>query len=248
MIKCLLIVGARPQFIKAAPIIYELEGRYPYRLLHTGQHYDDNMSAIFFNELGIPAPDVNLGIHSSMRGALISAMLAGIDAVPSDESLLTASWKMLADAAGRASRESLKDEYLALFVGLGRGEVLPYGSWYLTGFLMEQPLARLRSDLGELGIERQEGVKEPEDHAAALCDVMALLITGDEPVTVAQQQFFARHMEPWMGRFFRDLQQAPSARFYRAVGQLGEQFMDVETRAFGMQIPAAGKRSPGADA
>ena len=179
----------------------------------------------------------------------VLAMLAGIDAVPSDESLLTASWKMLADAAGRATRESLKDEYLALFVGLGRGEVLPYGSWYLTGFLMEQPLARLRSDLGELGIERQEGVREPEDHAAALCDVMVLLISGDDPAPVAlQQQFFARHMEPWMGRFFRDLQQAPSARFYRAVGQLGEQFMDVEVRAFGMQIPAAGTRAPGTDA
>ena len=68
MIKFLLIVGARPQSIKAAPMIYELEGRYPYRLLHTGQHYDDNMSAIFFNELGIPAPDVNLGIIHA-RGA-----------------------------------------------------------------------------------------------------------------------------------------------------------------------------------
>ena len=85
MIKFLLIVGARPQFIKAAPIIYELEGRYPYRLLHTGQHYDDNMSAIFFNELGIPAPDVNLGIHSRTRGAQISAMLAGIEAYVTQE-------------------------------------------------------------------------------------------------------------------------------------------------------------------
>ena len=85
MIKFLLIVGARPQFIKAAPIIYELEGRYPYRLLHTGQHYDDNMSAIFFNELGIPAPDVNLGIHSRTRGAQISAMLAGIEAYLTQE-------------------------------------------------------------------------------------------------------------------------------------------------------------------
>lgn len=179
----------------------------------------------------------------------VLAMLAGIDAVPNDESLLTASWQMLADAAGRATPESLKHEYLALFVGLGRGEIVPYGSWYLTGFLMEQPLARLRGDLGELGIERQEGVKEPEDHAAALCDVMALLISGDDPAPVAlQQQFFARHMEPWMGRFFRDLQQASSARFYRAVGQLGEQFMDVETRAFGMQIPAAGTQAPVADA
>lgn len=176
-------------------------------------------------------------------------MLAGIDAVPSDESLLTAAWTMLADAAARSSAESLKQEYLALFVGLGRGEVVPYGSWYLTGFLMEQPLARLRGDLHRLGIERQQGVREPEDHAAALCDVMALLITADDPAPVAvQQQFFATHIEPWMGRLFRDLQQAPSAHFYRAVGQLGEQFLDVESRAFGMSIPAAGTPAPGSDA
>ena len=175
--------------------------------------------------------------------------LASIDPVPSDQSLLTAAWRMLAEAAVRSSPESLQDEYLALFVGLGRGEVVPYGSWYLTGFLMEQPLARLRGDLQELGIERQEGVREPEDHAAALCDVMALLISGNEPAPVAlQSQFFARHMEPWMDRFFRDLQQAPSARFYRAVGQLGEQFLDVETQAFGMSIPASGASVPGTDA
>jgi UDP-GlcNAc3NAcA epimerase len=80
MIKFLLIVGARPQFIKAASVIYELRGRYPYQLLHTGQHYDDNMSAIFFNELGIPEPDVNLGIHSTSPGAQIGAMMAGIEA------------------------------------------------------------------------------------------------------------------------------------------------------------------------
>jgi TorA maturation chaperone TorD len=175
--------------------------------------------------------------------------LAGIAPAPARQDLLTAAWQMLADAAGRSSPESLRDEYLALFVGLGRGEVLPYGSWYLTGFLMEQPLARLRGDLRELGIERQDSVREPEDHAAALCDVMALLISGEEPAPVAlQSQFFARHMEPWMNRFFRDLQQAPSARFYRAVGQLGEQFMEVETRAFGMSVPAAGASAPGADA
>jgi TorA maturation chaperone TorD len=156
---------------------------------------------------------------------------------------------MLAAAAARSSPESLRDEYLALFIGLGRGEVVPYGSWYLTGFLMEQPLARLRGDLRELGIVRQDDVREPEDHAAALCDAMALMISGGEPAPVAlQSRFFAHHMEPWMGRFFRDLQQAPSARFYRAVGQLGEQFMEVETRAFGMTIPAAGAVAPGADA
>ena len=175
--------------------------------------------------------------------------LAGVSPAPSDQSLLTAAWQMLAEAAARSTPGALEDEYLALFIGLGRGEVVPYGSWYMTGFLMEQPLARLRSDLSELGIERQEGVREPEDHAAALCDAMALLISGDEPAPVAlQSRFFARHMEPWMGKFFRDLQQAPSARFYRALGQLGEQFMDVETRAFGMSIPAAGASVPAGDA
>jgi TorA maturation chaperone TorD len=163
------------------------------------------------------------------------------------DTLLNAALGMLAVAAGRSSVEALRDEYQVLFIGLGRGEVVPYGSWYLTGFLMEQPLAALRNDLRRLGIERRDDVHEPEDHAAALCDAMSLLIDSDEPAAVSvQRQFFAQHLEPWLGRFFRDLQQAPSAHFYRAVGQLGEQFIDVETQAFGMSIPAAETVTPGA--
>lgn len=185
---------------------------------------------------------------SAPPDAAVLESLAAIEPAPEGESLLTASWQMLGDAATRATPELLRDEHTTLFIGLGRGEVVPYASWYLTGFLMEQPLARLRGDLRELGIERHDGVREPEDHAAALCDAMALLISGDEPAPLAlQSQFFARHIEPWMGRFFRDLQQAASARFYRAVGQLGEQFIEVETRAFGMTIPAAGATVPGMD-
>jgi TorA maturation chaperone TorD len=186
---------------------------------------------------------------SAPPDAAVLESLAAIAPAPEGDSLLTASWQMLGEAATRATPESLRDEHTTLFIGLGRGEVVPYASWYLTGFLMEQPLARLRGDLRELGIERHEGVREPEDHAAALCDAMALLISGDDPAPVAvQSQFFSRHIEPWMGRFFRDLQQAASARFYRAVGQLGEQFIEVETRAFGMSMPAAGSSTPGMDA
>ncbi len=171
----------------------------------------------------------------------ILATLAAIAPAPAERDLLTAAWTMLGEAAGRATPQQLSAEYQAVFIGLGRGEVVPYGSWYLTGFLMEQPLARLRSDLAALGIERQAGVREPEDHAGALCDSMALMIGGDDPAPLeAQARFFATHMDPWMGRFFRDLQQAASARFYRAVGQVGEQFMEVENRAFGIAIPAAG--------
>lgn len=172
-------------------------------------------------------------------------MLRGIAPDPGDTSLLAASWQLLAVAAGRANPPELREEYDALFIGVGRGEIVPYGSWYLTGFLMEQPLAALRGDLRALGIERQAGVCEPEDHAAALCDTMALLITGDTPATLEQQhRFYARHLEPWLPRFFRDLQQAASARFYRAVGQLGEQFIGVESQAFRVTIPAAGAATP----
>lgn len=172
-------------------------------------------------------------------------VLRGISPDPDDESLLAASWQMLAVAAARADLEQLRHEYDTLFIGLGRGEVVPYGSWYLTGFLMEQPLAQLRGDLRELGIERQSGVHEPEDHAAALCDTMALLITGEEPVPLERQfEFFTRHLETWLPRFFRDLQKAGSARFYRAVGQLGEQFIGVESQAFRVATPAAGGPTP----
>jgi TorA maturation chaperone TorD len=172
-------------------------------------------------------------------------VLRSIFPEPDDDSLLAASWQMLAVAAARADLEQLRQEYDALFIGLGRGEVVPYGSWYLTGFLMELPLAQLRSDLRQLGIERQPGVHEPEDHAAALCDTMALLITGNEPVALERQfDFYTRHLETWLPRFFRDLQQAGSARFYRAVGQLGEQFIGVESQAFRVATPAAGGATP----
>ena len=105
---------------------------------------------------------------------------------------------------------------------------------------MEQPLARLRGDLKDLQIERQPGVREPEDHAAALCDTMALLISDENAITLTRQHdFYANHIEPWMGKFFTDLQQAKSARFYRAVGMLGEKFLAVESQAYRLTIPSA---------
>jgi len=168
------------------------------------------------------------------------AALCEIEPGADDSSVLAASWEMLRVAALRAMPEALQDEYQALFIGLGRGEVVPYGSWYLTCFLMEQPLAQLRADLNNLQIKRRPGVHEPEDHAAALLDVMALMISADDPQPLARQRaFFERHIEPWMAKFFADLQQADSARFYRAVGQLGEQFLGVEAQAFRMSIPSA---------
>jgi len=144
---------------------------------------------------------------------------------------LGGAWDLLAQAARRADPATLEDEYLNLFIGVGRGELVPYGSWYMTGFLMERPLAVLRQDLAALGLERREGVCEPEDHVAALCDGMRLLI---EQGAADEGAFFNRHLAPWAMKFARDLQQAPSASFYRAVGHLAEQFLDFERQYLAM--------------
>jgi TorA maturation chaperone TorD len=176
---------------------------------------------------------------------ILDLLAAADGAALAGDNLLGAAWDMLAKAAARTSPAEIEDEYQDLFIGVGRGELMPYGSWYLTGFLMEQPLAKLRGELTELGFARREGVCEPEDHAAALCDVMAMISAGDDPAPIeAQSGFFSRHIAPWMGRFFRDMQQAPSARFYRAVGQLGEQYVALEGQHLNapVKISASGNR------
>lgn len=142
------------------------------------------------------------------------------------------SWQHLKRAAEQARADDLDDEFHALFIGVGRGELLPYGSWYRTGYLLDRPLAQLRGDLQRLGIERQAGIREPEDHAAALCETMALLIRSATPLA-QQLRFYSLHLDPWLRRFFLDLDTAPSARFYKAVGQLGAAFMALEQRYLG---------------
>ena len=153
--------------------------------------------------------------------------------LPSDSSPLGVIHAALAEAAGRTSVERVEREYFDLFIGLGRGEFLPYGSYYLSGFLHERPLARLRAHLARLGIERAEGQVEPEDHAAILCEVMARLANGELPApSGADREVFEQHLSPWIGRFFADLERAEAADFYRPVGALGRVFMEIETAAF----------------
>jgi len=139
----------------------------------------------------------------------------------------------LASAAAAIDDRTVSREFFDLFIGLGRGELLPYASYYLTGFLHERPLARVREDLRSLGIERAGSSREPEDHAAVLLEVMAGLARGDFEAEFAEQaRFFERHLKPWAARMFADLEMSPSARFYRAVGRAGRVFMELESEAF----------------
>ncbi len=143
----------------------------------------------------------------------------------------------LAAAAREASVKSVSREYHDLFIGIGRGELVPFASYYLTGFLNEKPLAKLRADLRALGIERDPAVKEPEDHMAMLLEIMAGLITGrfgEEDSLAAQRRFFEDHIAPWARHFFRDLETASSSRFYAPVGRMGRLLIEVEEAAFAM--------------
>jgi TorA maturation chaperone TorD len=165
----------------------------------------------------------------------VLAQVAGFAKVQPTQNEMALSMSMLGLAASTSRAEAVDDEFHALFIGIGRGELLPYGSWYLTGFLMERPLGRLRDDLVALGFQRQEGVTEPEDHVAALCEVMAILIDEGSAIET-QSHFFERHIADWMERFFSDLSEAGSAVFYRAVGRFGSAFIALEKRYLSMPV------------
>jgi len=162
-----------------------------------------------------------------------AAMLKRLASIEGDETPLGFAHQVLAKAAAVTDAAAAAHEYFELFIGVGRGELLPYGSYYQTGFLHERPLARLRADLAELAVERVDGLCEPEDHAGILCEIMAGLIAGEFAVPVERQQyFFDRHLAPWIRRFFADLEAAKAADFYRPVGVIGRVFIEIETQAF----------------
>lgn len=154
-----------------------------------------------------------------------------------DGSELGKAVKAFAHIAARTAPEQAGEEYHDLFIGIGRGELLPYGSYYLSGFLHEKPLAKLRNDMAALGIARSDDVKEPEDHAAAVMDMMAGLIEGEfgESASLdAQKKFFEAHISSWMSYFFADLESAKSSVLYAALGTVGRCFMEIEETAFSM--------------
>lgn len=164
-----------------------------------------------------------------------AALLKRLATLRGDPTPLGVAHVALADAAGKADATKVAREYFDLFIGIGRGELVPYGSYYLTGFLHERPLARLRDDLATFGIARAEDQYEPEDQVAILCEIMAGIVSGKFDVPPgADQQLFEKHLKPWIGRFFSDLERADSADFYRCVGTVGRVFMDIESEAFAL--------------
>ena len=157
----------------------------------------------------------------------------------SDDSPIGKSIKTLSKLASSLDLPTIRDEYVKIFVGVGRGEILPFASYYLTGFLKDKPLAKLRSDMKEIGIELAENVKEPEDHIASLFDMMSGLILGkfNKKFSIGEQKnFFNKHLAPWVDLLMRDIEGSKIAVFYSPIGTIGREFMEIERSSFSMDV------------
>lgn len=163
------------------------------------------------------------------------ALIDRIAGLSGDETDLGRAVRALARVAKATTESAAEIEFNRLFIGVARGELLPYASYYMTGFLNEKPLAMLRNDMSRLSIERAPNVFEPEDNIASLCEMMAGLILGrfgDPAPLSTQKDFFSAHISPWAGHFFADLEAAKGSVFYAPVGAVGRAFMMIEREAF----------------
>lgn len=189
-------------------------------------HEEDLLRARFYGLLA--------NLLSSPPGA---EMLGGLGRLEGDDTEMGRVLGELGKAAAAATVDDVEQEFNELFIGLSEGELTPYASYYLTGFLYEKPLADLRADMETLGLRSAEDVSEPEDHIASLFEIMHWLITGslDTPADLKTQKvFFDTHVGSWASRFFEDLETADKAVFYRPIGAIGRTFIAVEREAFSM--------------
>lgn len=168
---------------------------------------------------------------------LISELRLAVTEAPAPGAFLEEPWRALVGQARGMTDVAIQDEYDALFGGVGKPEIYLYASHFLSGFLNEKPLARLRTELAQLGPARGDAMLDTEDHIAYLCEVMRYLIAGDD-VAVAnltrQRAFFTTYLQPWVLSLCDDLQQHPKAKFYAALAELTRAFVAVETQGFDM--------------
>lgn len=171
-------------------------------------------------------------LASGLEGPVDHGWLNAVAGLPRLEGDIGACLADLSRSASQVDPLALRRDYHDLFIGVGRGELVPYASYYLTGFLNEKPLALLRQDMRRLGIERDPDVHEPEDHIAALCAVMAGLIDGSFGVDQdAESSFFRTHLATWAPYFFKDLATTAIGDLYPALGRLGQAFIALEIEA-----------------
>jgi TorA maturation chaperone TorD len=168
---------------------------------------------------------------------LLDALRVAVTEAPVAGGFLEEPWRQVVGAARETSAEAVAEEYSTLFGGVGKPEIYLFASHYLSGFLNDKALARLRSDLAALGLARDESMPETEDHIAYLCEVMRYLIAGDDVAVsnlTRQREFFATHLQPWVNDLCDALDAHPRANFYRTLSGFVRAFAGVEAQAFDM--------------
>ena len=167
----------------------------------------------------------------------MAALRVAVTEAPAQGAFLEEPWRQVVGAARECTDRQVAEEYDALFGGVGKPEVYLFGSHYMSGFLNEKPLARLRETLAALGLGRDEAMPETEDHVAYVCEVMRYLIAGDD-VSVSnlarQRDFFAAHVQPWIGALCDAINAHPKARFYARLADFTRAFANVEAQGFDM--------------
>jgi TorA maturation chaperone TorD len=168
---------------------------------------------------------------------LLAQLRVAVTEAPAAGGFLEEPWRGLVAASREIPGDAVRAEYISLFGGVGKPEVYLFGSHYMSGFLNEKPLARLRTDLAKLGLERDETMPETEDHFACVCEVMRYLIAGDD-VAVAnlthQRSFFVDHVQPWATQMCEAITAHPRARFHAALAAFTQAFLSVEAQGFDM--------------
>jgi TorA maturation chaperone TorD len=175
--------------------------------------------------------------YAAPPAELLSALRVAVTEAPAPGAFLEEPWRELVGAARAMDDDEIVREYEALFGGVGKPDVYLFGSHYLSGYLNEKPLARLRDTLAELGLARDEAMPDTEDHIAYVCEVMRYLIAGDD-VAVAnltrQSTFFAEHVQPWANELCDAIAAHPRARFYAVLANFTRAFLNVEAQGFDM--------------
>jgi TorA maturation chaperone TorD len=162
------------------------------------------------------------------------AALGSADELEAEDEALAGRWRELCEAAAAAELETLRDEYETTFVGTGKAPITLYASAYSMRYTNETPLARLRGDLAELGLARRSDAGEPEDHIAALCDVMRHLIAEQQSDLTTQKRFFQRWIQPSVDPLCAAIESSGLGAFHKSAGRLAKSFFSLEQSGFEM--------------
>ena len=178
---------------------------------------------------------LSLLFYAAPTDELLAQLQVAVTEAPDAGAFLEEPWRELVACARSMTQAQIAAEYSQLFGGVGKPEVYLFGSHYLSGFLNEKPLVKLRDDLAALGLARSQDMFETEDHAAYVLEVMRYLIAGDDVAVSnlsSQMAFFNQHVQPWLSRMCQTLLAHPKAVFYARLAHFTEGFLSVEAQGF----------------